>query len=83
MPADTRRKPSPKAHVGSKGGVAGPVAATVRTRPPRPAPAPRAHVEGYALDAALAGGEDTTTPEAAAAFLDAARRAPFDTRPGW
>jgi len=39
-------------------------------------------IEGYALDATLAGGEDTTTPEAAATFLDAARRAPFETRPG-
>lgn len=39
-------------------------------------------IEGYALDATLSGGEDTTTPEAAASFLAAARRAPFDTRPG-
>lgn len=39
-------------------------------------------IEGYALDATLAGGEDTTTPEAATAFLTAARQAPFDTQPG-
>lgn len=39
-------------------------------------------IDGYALDAALAGGEDTTTPEAAKSFLEAARRAPFETRPG-
>jgi hypothetical protein len=39
-------------------------------------------IEGYALDAALSDGEDTTTPAEAASFLDATRNAPFETRPG-
>ena len=39
-------------------------------------------VDGYALDAALATDDDTTAPEQAAAFLDAARHAPFESRPG-
>lgn len=38
--------------------------------------------EGYALDAALRGGRDDTTVEAAEAFLDAARLAPFESQPG-
>lgn len=39
-------------------------------------------VEGYALDATLAGEDDTTTVEQAEAFLAAARAVPFESRPG-
>ncbi len=39
-------------------------------------------VDGYALDAALSADDDTTTPEQAAAFLDAARATPFESRRG-
>lgn len=42
----------------------------------------RSLVDGYALDAALSTDEDTATPEQAAAFLDATRRIPFESRPG-
>lgn len=39
-------------------------------------------VDGYALDAALDDGTDTTTPVQADAFLDAARALRFDPEPG-
>lgn len=42
----------------------------------------RSLADGYALDATLALGEDTTAPEQASAFLSAARRTPFESRPG-
>lgn len=39
-------------------------------------------VDGYALDATLVGEADTTTPEQAGDFLEAARTAAFESRPG-
>ncbi len=39
-------------------------------------------VDGYALDAALTGGTDTTTRAQADAFLELARATDFETRPG-
>lgn len=39
-------------------------------------------VDGYALDAALDAGTDTTTPAQADAFLEAARALQFDPEPG-
>lgn len=42
----------------------------------------RSLVRGYALDVGRTSGEDDTSPERAEALLDAARRAPFEVRPG-
>jgi len=42
----------------------------------------RSLVEGYALDATLTSGTDTTTPAQADAFLEAARATTFESHPG-